>query len=210
MKSLELFPDKIYFKIITFMKHVIDAFDKRPIAVVKGSRYLINPLTDHYPTTTYELLDDTVEELSKLTDYSKATKLLGEEDRGGFLCTLLAYKHKKAFGMAKWNPLDLVGQHEVEFRNAYAEGKMYIYGVEKGDKVIIVEDMVDSGGTIIALVKLLQKIEVEILDIVTVAVKTDYDGLAKIKAETGFDVKYLLEFTTKGETSAVIKVNHDS
>lgn len=191
------------------MKEVVNAFHNKPIAVVKGRRYIINPLTDHYPTTEYKLVDDVVEELSKLSNYKEATKLLGEEDRGGFICTLMAYKHKKSFGMAKWNPIDLIGQHEVDFRNAYTEGKMYLYGIQKGDKVIIIEDMVDSGGTIIALIKLLEEIGVEILDIVVVAVKTDYNGIENIRKETGYNVKYLVEFSTHDELSKVTKIYNE-
>lgn len=176
---------------------VVSAFDNQPLVFVKDRKYLINPLTDHEPTTSFELLDATVKALSKLTDFSKANKILGEEDRGGFIAALVAYHHKMSFGMTKWDPVGMEGEQSVDFRCAYAEGVMYIHGIEKGDRVILVEDMVDSGGTIVAMIKLLEKMDVELVDIIVIAEKEDFQGIARIKKETGRDVKCLLKFSVK-------------
>jgi len=185
------------------MKHIIDAFDNRPLVLVKDRKYMITPLTDHHPTTSFELLDDTVKELSKLTDFTKATKILGEEERGGFIASLLAYANKKPFGMVKWNPNGLGGQLAIDFRMSYAEGRLYLNGIDPGDKVIIVEDMIDSGGTMVAMIELLKKANIELLDIVVVAEKEDFHGVERIKQETGVEVKHLLKFNTTGERSKV-------
>jgi adenine/guanine phosphoribosyltransferase-like PRPP-binding protein len=187
---------------------VVDAFDNQPLVFVKDRKYLVNPLTDHEPTTTYELLDATVKALSKLTDFSKANKILGEEDRGGYIAALVAYYNRMSFGMTKWDPVGLEGEQSIDFRCAYAEGSMYIHGIQKGDKVILVEDMVDSGGTIIAMIKLLEKMGVELFDLIVIAEKEDFQGIKRIKEETGRDVKCLLKFTVKhGDRSKVTWVS---
>jgi len=189
------------------MDELINAFDSKPVKWVKDRNYIVSPLFDHEPETTYPLLKAVVEELSKLTDFSKANKVLGEEDRGGFLAALLAYEHKKSLAMVKWFPIDLKIQVSVDFRNAYTEGKMYLYGVQKGDKVILVEDIVDSGGTIIAMINLLKTVGAEILDVIVVAEKEEYAGIERIRKETGIDVKCLLMFSTSGTLSKVTHVN---
>lgn len=185
------------------MKHVIDAFDNRPLVYVKDRKYIINPLTDHHPATDYALLDDTIRELSKLTDFSKATKVLGEEERGGYIATLVAYANKLPFGMVKWNPSGLGGQLSIDFRMSYAEGKLYLNGIEPGDKVVIVEDMIDSGGTMIAMINMLQQAGIELLDIIVVSEKEEFHGIERIKRETGVQVKHLLTFNVAGERSKV-------
>jgi adenine/guanine phosphoribosyltransferase-like PRPP-binding protein len=189
------------------MQQVIDAFNNRPLVHVKDRNFLINPLTDHMPTTSFELVDDTIKSLAQLTDYSKASKLIGEEDRGGFLVALMAYHLHLPFGMVKWNPNGFEGQISVEFRNAYTGGTMFLNGCEKGDKVILVEDMVDSGGSIVAMIELCKKAGVEIVDIVVIAEKEEYKGIERIKRETGRDVKLLLKFSSKGKTSKVTWIN---
>lgn len=185
------------------MKYLIDAFNNRPLILVKDRNFIVNPLTDHVPSTSYELLNDVVIELAGLTDYSKATKLLGEEERGGFITVLMAYYLKMPFGMVKWNPLGLNGQISIDFRNAYADGKLYLNGIEKGDKVIIVEDMIDSGGTIISMIRMLEQAGIEIVDIVVIAEKEEFKGIERIKTETGYDVKCILKFSSQGNKSKV-------
>jgi len=189
------------------MKQVVSAFHNQKLVWVKDRNFLVNPLTDHYPTTTYEILDDVVKSLEKLTDFSKANKLIGEEDRGGFLVAVMAYYLKKPFGMVKWNPNGLNDGVSVDFRNAYTEGKMYLSGVEKGDKVILIEDMVDSGGSIIGMIELCKKAEVELIDILVVAEKEEFQAVARIKKETGRDIKLLLKFNVSGKTSKVTWIN---
>lgn len=186
------------------MKHIIKCFQDGKFVKVKDRNFLIYSLVDHEPATSYELVEDVVDEFSKLTDFSKADIILGEEDRGGFLAALMAYEHHKPFTLAKWNPNGVEGQISVDFRNAYTEGAMYIAGVEKGQKVIIVEDMVDSGGTIVALIDLVRKAGMEIVDVIAVAEKYEYKGIQRIFNETGIQVKHLLTFTSTGEKPEIV------
>lgn len=186
------------------MEEIIKAFDNQPLTLINNRKYIVNPLLDHMPETKYELLEDVVLELSKLTSFDDAQKIVGEEDRGGYIAALMAYEHKKSLAMVKWNPSGLQSEHPVDFRNAYTSGKMYLHGIKKGDRVILVEDLIDSGGTIIAMIKLLQDAGAVIVDIITVAEKIDYDGRERIKNETGFDVKSLLKVQCLDEKSKVI------
>lgn len=185
------------------MKYIYDAFHNGRLVKVKDRNFLINPLIDQQPATSYELMKDTVNELCGIANWDGVTKIFGEEDRGGFIAALIAYEKKLPLAMVKWNPIDLEGQISIPFRNAYTEGTMYANGLEKGDKVVLVEDMVDSGGTIISMINLLLKNEMKIADIVVVAEKAEYEGIKRIKKETGIDVKCLLRFTSEGESSKV-------
>lgn len=185
------------------MEEIIKAFDNQPIKRIKKTNYAITPLLDHEPETSYELMNDVVEELSRLTDFSQADKIVGEEDRGGFIAALVAYKNKKSLGMVKWFPVDLENRVHVNFRNAYTQGKMYLYGVHKGDRIILVEDMTDSGGTIVAMIELLKKIGAIVVDVVVVAEKEELGGIQRIKNETGINVKYIIKFNCTGNKSKV-------
>jgi adenine phosphoribosyltransferase len=188
------------------MKELIKAFCNQPLKQIDGRVYIVNPLLDHYPETSYALMKDVVTELSRITDLSKIDKIVGEEDRGGYIAALMAFCHKKSLAMVKWNPIGVDGHIGVDFRNAYTSGKMYLNGVKMGDRVLIVEDLIDSGGTIIAMIKLLQCAGVEIYDIIVVVDKVDYGGRERILRETGFNVKSIIGVTCKNGSSAVISV----
>ncbi len=190
------------------MEEIVKAFEGKPVKFVQGRNYVINSICDHEPETSYALLQEVVENLSKLTDFSQADKIVGEEDRGGYIAALLAYANKKSLALVKWYPTDVKKDLGVEFENAFTKGNMYLYGVKKSDRVIVVEDMVDSGGTIIAMIKLLKKIGAEIMDVIVIAEKEEYKGINRIKNETGVDVKFLLKFSSNGNSSKVTWVKN--
>jgi adenine phosphoribosyltransferase len=67
----------------------------------------------------------------------------------------------------------------------------------------LVEDFVDTGGTLIAMIKLLQQKEIELTDVIVIAEKDGYNGIKRVKDETGVDVKKLLKVSSKGKASRV-------
>ena len=111
--------------------------------------------------------------------------------------------------MVKWFPVDLEKNIKIKFRNSYTKGEMYLYGVKKHDRVILVEDMVDSGGTIISMIKLLRKVGAKIMDVIVIAEKEEFKGINRIKDETGIDVKFLLKFSSSGNSSKVTWMKND-
>lgn len=188
------------------MKELIRAFNNQPLVKIKNRNYIINPLLDHAPETSYELMKDVVAELTKITALTRSNKIIGEEDRGGYIAALMAYKNKKSLAMVKWNPCGLKGNLGINFRNAYTNGKMYVHGIRKGEDVILMEDIIDSGGTLIAMIKLLRKSGVTICDVVAIAEKIEYAGCLRIKKETGINVKCLLQVSCVGNRSRVVFV----
>ncbi len=185
--------------------YIYEAFHKQPIISIKNKKYCVNTLTDHSPVTESKLLDQIMNEMSESVDYSKADILIGEEDRGGYLCALASYVWKKPFSLTKWNPSGLEGEVSVDFKNTYASGQLYINGLKRFEnkKAIIVEDLIDSGGTIIAMIELLRKNNVEVIDVIAVAEKSDYYGVERIQKETGITPKVLVKFNSNGELSEV-------
>ena len=94
----------------------------------------------------------------------------------------------------------------VEFEMEYASGQLFLNGIEKNDRVIIVDDMVSTGGTMLALIEAVAKAGASIVDIVCVAEKVEYEGVHKIEKETGYKVKTLVQVSVVGERSKVLKI----
>lgn len=194
-------------KLLQRQDHIFDAFENQKIEIVNGKKYCINTITDHSPVTDPKLIKQIIKEMSSKVEYKKADILVGEEDRGGYLCSLLAYAWNKPFTMTKWNPTGLDGDIKMKFTNAYTSGNLYLNGIEKlsGKKVVIVEDLIDTGGTIIAMVQLLRQNGIEVVEVVAVAEKADYKGLERIQKEIGLKPKVLVTFKSGKQKSKVIK-----
>ena len=184
---------------------VIDAFDDQPLIRFNEYKFLINPLTEQVPATSAALLQAASEWLVEAGDYSTANKIVGEEDKGAILVAGVSLATGLPFGMARWYPAGLEGQVSVNFEMEYASGKLFLNGVETGDKVIIVDDMISTGGTMLALIKAVKLAGAEIVDIICVAEKVEYGGVQRIAEETGYPVKTLVKISVSGERSEVIE-----
>jgi adenine phosphoribosyltransferase len=107
--------------------------------------------------------------------------------------------------MARWYPSGLEGQVAVDFDMEYTSGKLFLNGINKEDQVIIVDDMISTGGTMLALIKAVKSARAKIVDIVCVAEKVEYGGVDKVAKGTGYKVKSLLKVSATGEKSKVIQ-----
>lgn len=189
---------------------VREAFDGKPLIEVGGRRFVINPLCEQVPATTAHLLREAARWILEAGDFPHAGKLVGEEDKGAILVAAVSLLSDLPFGMARWYPSGLAGQVQVGFSMEYTAGTIYLNGVEEGDRVLIVDDMISTGGTLVALVEAVRQAKAEVVDIVCVAEKVEYGGVERVKRETGLDVKTLVRVSMAGSTSRVLSSAGDS
>lgn len=180
---------------------VLEAFDDCELVPINGYNFVINSLTEQIPATSPQLLLDAAEWLIQSADMRHATKIVGEEDKGAVLVAATALRANLPFGLARWQPSGLEGQIEIDFDCEYTQGTLYLNGVESNDRVVIVEDVISTGGTMISLIKAIQRTGCEIVDVVCVAEKVDYNGVQRIRDETGISVKCLLQLDLSGKRS---------
>lgn len=188
-------------------KWLIEIFDDKEIIILNDNKYIINPLTDHKPSTTPKMLETVIEWILKIWNFSKITKLIWEEERWGFIVPLISYKSKIPFTLAKWNPIWIKWEIYLDFRNMYFWWKIYLNWIDRWDKVIIIEDMIDTWWTIISLIKLLESKNIEIIDIISISVKKEALWINNILKKTWYNVKYLCEFSVKWNRSKITKFN---
>ena len=184
---------------------VIESFDNQPLIDIGQHKFLINPLTEQIPATSAELLQAATDWIVEVGNFNHATKIAGEEDKGAILVASTSLATGLPFGMARWYPAGLEGQISVAFEMEYASGELFLNGVENGDRVIIVDDMISTGGTMLALIEAIQLAKAEIIDIICVAEKIEYGGVEKIADKTGHHVKTLLQISVAGERSKVVQ-----
>lgn len=75
----------------------------------------------------------------------------------------------------------------------------YLYGVKENESILLIDDMVSTGGTLIALIKLLNNLGIKIVDVVCMVEKPDYGGAKIVKKETGINVKTIFQIFIKNE-----------
>ncbi|MHC1596839.1 MAG: hypoxanthine/guanine phosphoribosyltransferase [Methermicoccaceae archaeon] len=164
---------------------------KRCPVVMKGSySYFVHPLTDGVPTVAPELLGEVVEEIVRIAD-TRVDKILTVEAMGIPIGTALSLHTGIPMCIVRKRAYGLEGEVCIEQHTGYSHSKLYINGVAAGDKLLVVDDVISTGGTMTSVLSALEHLGAEVRDVVVVFKRGD--GLRRVEQDTKRRIKYLLE-----------------
>jgi adenine phosphoribosyltransferase len=130
--------------------------------VKKGEyHYMIHPITDGVPYITPELLKEVTDEMKKhIKKYGTFDRIVTMEAMGIPLATSLSLDLGIPFTIIRKRQYGLPDEVSVEQVTGYSKSKMYVNGLKKGDTVILVDDVLSTGGTLKAVLYVLKEIGV--------------------------------------------------
>jgi adenine phosphoribosyltransferase len=136
---------------------------------------------------------DTCQRLYEHYKNKKIDIVAGIESRGFVFGTALAMLLKKGFVPIRKKgklPAEVVRQ---EYQLEYGTDMIEIHkdAIKKGDKVLLVDDLLATGGTMRAACQLIEKCGGKVVGCAFVVELPDLHGLEKLK---GYDVFHLVEF----------------
>ena len=125
----------------------------------------------------------------------KVKYIIGIESRGFILGSAIAHKLRIGFitiRKAGKLPAETV---QEEYELEYGKDKIEIHkdAVHPGDKVIVADDLIATGGTGLAACNLLKKLGAEIVEFAAIVNLPDLGGKKKIE-DSGYKVFHLVEF----------------
>jgi adenine phosphoribosyltransferase len=156
--------------------------------------YFVHPVTDGVPLVHPEILEEVAEGIAKFGNMN-VDKIVCVEAMGIHIATALSLKTGKPFVVVRKRSYGLEGEVAVHQVTGYSEGELYINGLKKGDKIILVDDVVSTGGTMISVLKALETIGVEVVDVVAVVEKGR--GKYIVEDATDYTVKSLVKVNVK-------------
>lgn len=137
----------------------------------------------------------TINELVKRYAEVKIDKVAGIESRGFIIGSALAYELGKGFVPIRKKgklPAETIGQdYELEYGSDRIE--IHIDAISKGEKVLLVDDLIATGGTAEAAVALIQEAGGEIVECCFVIDLPDIGGSKRLERK-GQKVFSLCEF----------------
>lgn len=181
------------------------SFHNKPLITVGKYQFILNPLTEQVPATSPELLREAAARVLQVANLAGVNKIVGEEDRGAILVAAVSLQANLPLALARWNPSGVPGQIAVDFAMEYTQGTLYLNGVERGDQALIVDDLISTGGTLVALIRAVRQAGAQIREVVCVAEKIEYGGVARVQAETGLAVKTLVKISVAGDKARVVE-----
>jgi adenine phosphoribosyltransferase len=123
--------------------------------------------------------------LSHLADQFEFSHLVGIESRGFIFATALAMNNKKPLVLVrKPNKLPLAS-HRESYGLEYASDALEIQAVSLSSnaKVLLVDDVLATGGTFLAAKKLVERIGAEVVGAVALVKLSNLDGSANLAAQ---------------------------
>ncbi|MCP4761670.1 MAG: adenine phosphoribosyltransferase [archaeon] len=126
-------------------------------------------------------------------------KIVTIESKGILVSTLLALKMNKPLYIIRKRKYDLEGEKSILKKTGYEESEIYINGIFKDDRIIIVDDLISTGGTLKATLKATNEvIKCKVKGIFIIFDKPEYKGSAYIKEKyPSIPFKTLIKFKIK-------------
>src|SRR5712691_6790183 len=143
-----------------------------PIVRFGEYEYFVHPITDGIPLGRPEVLDEVLTELARLGDWSRCDKIVTAESMGFPLAAGLSLRVHKPYVFIRKRQYGLPGEVSLKQTTGYAKTDMFINGIHRGDRIVFVDDVISTGGTLLSIVRALRKIGAEITDILIVFEKT--------------------------------------
>jgi adenine phosphoribosyltransferase len=153
--------------------------------------YFIHPLTDTIPPLQPALLDEICNGILSVASKSKFDVIVSMEAMGIHLAALLSQKTGIPFNIVRKRQYWLPGEVVLDQTTGYSKGEMYINAIKKGDRVLLIDAVLSTGGTLSAVINGLKSIGAVVTDVVCVIERGD--GKKVVLEKTGFKVKTLVK-----------------
>ena len=162
-----------------------------PVVMKNGYPYFIHPITDGVPAMDPKILREVVDWMKSAGDFD-CDVILAPESMGIPLAVPVSLDLGIPYSVVRKKKYGLPGEVAFEQKTGYSDSTMTINGVRKGDRVVIVDDVLSTGGTMSALIRALRdNIGAVIVDVLVPVNKNH--GRDIVKKNTGIEVKTMVD-----------------
>lgn len=137
-----------------------------------------------------------IDEMQKFLEGVEFDVIAGTESRGFIFGVPIAYNLHKAFVPVRKKgklPRETVSA-EYELEYGKAEIEMHKDAIQPGQKVVLVDDLIATGGTIEAAARLVEELGGEVVKIIFLMELEGLEGREKLK---GYDVESVIHYEGK-------------
>jgi adenine phosphoribosyltransferase len=150
--------------------------------------YFIHPITDGVPEVRPDLIREVVTHIIRTANLD-VDKIVTIEAMGIHIGTALSLFTDIPLVIIRKRKYGLPGEIEVSQVTGYSKGELYLNGISPGDRVIVVDDVVSSGGTALATLEALKAAGADVVDLVAVIERGK--GVERLKSH-GYTIKTML------------------
>ncbi|ELZ66083.1 adenine phosphoribosyltransferase [Haloferax sp. Atlit-10N] len=169
------------------MQRLEESLHEAPIIDKDGYSYLVHPISNGVPMLDPQLLREVVVGITRAADLD-VDKIVAPEAMGIHIATALSLQTDIPLVVIRKREYGLDGEVALHQTTGYSESEMFINDIEDGDRVLVVDDLLSTGGTLAAICGALDDIGADISDIVVAIRKvgetalddTDYEATSLV------------------------------
>jgi len=188
------------------MDQLKESLLEAPIIEKEGYHYFVHPISDGVPMLRPELLREIVIRIIRKADLEDVDKIVAPEAMGIHISTAVSLMTDIPVVVVRKRDYGLEGEVSLSQVTGYSETEMYINDVFEDDRVLVLDDVLSTGGTLRAITDALDEIGADIADIVCVIKKAD--GQNKM-ADAGYDPKTLINVVVEDGTVVIVDEDGD-
>ncbi|MBA2851992.1 hypoxanthine/guanine phosphoribosyltransferase [Methanococcus maripaludis] len=161
-----------------------------PIVKRGEYHYFIHPISDGVPLVEPELLRDVSTRVIKMID-TDVDKIVTAEAMGIPIVTAVSIATDIPYVIMRKREYLLEGEIPVHQETGYSKGELYLNGINKGDKVVILDDVISTGGTLVAIINALKRAGADIKDVLCIIDRGNGQNI--VEEKTGYKVKTIVK-----------------
>jgi len=143
--------------------------------------YFIHPISDGIPRMEAKVLRATRDLIVSIVDWNEIDLIVSVEAMGLPLLAAVGDATGKPTVVIRKRPYGMEGEVSVNVSTGYSESTVYINDIKKGEKILIVDDVISTGGTLEPILQTLQNMGIILQDIIIAIEKGN--GLERLKNE---------------------------
>ena len=131
------------------LEEVKKSLEASPIVKKGDYNYFVNPISDGVPAMEPKMLRELARSVHKHADLN-IDKIVAVEAMGIHLATALSLATDIPFVVIRKRQYGLEGEQEVYQKTGYGSSNLYVNDLHPGEKILLIDDVVSPGGTMIA------------------------------------------------------------
>lgn len=171
------------------MDQLRESLLETPVIEKEGYHYFVHPISDGVPMLRPELLREIVIRIIRKADLEGVDKIVAPEAMGIHISTAVSLMTDIPLVVVRKRSYGLEDEFPISKETGYEKSEMYINDIAEGDRVLVLDDVLSTGGTLTALLSALEDIGADVADTVIVIKKVG--GTNKLE-KTGYEPKTLI------------------
>lgn len=152
-----------------------ESLEKCPIVKRGEYNYFIHPISDGVPVVEPDLLREVAVLMVRNLDLDDVDRIVVAEAMGIHIGVTLSMMTGIPLTIVRKRKYELPGELALHQTTGYSKGELYLNGISRGDRVVIVDDVFSTGGTMKALLRGLDLIGADVVDVLVVIKRGECD-----------------------------------